>query len=128
MLFSELIKHIPNSTEKFSATKAKLLELTNEYSSLLVERDFLAWQGIHFHTIKSLKSRNDVYLTKPDKGAGVVTLNKQDYLDKMNDILNDSTKFRMIGPADTRDNTSKVEARTQIYIKLILSPRKFTTG
>lgn len=93
---------------------------------LSVERDFLAWQIIHYRTIKSLKSRNDMYLTKPDKGSGIVILNKQDYLDKMNNILNNPTKFRMIGPADTCDNTSKVEARTQNGYSLRV--RRFTTG
>ena len=33
-------------------------------------------------------------ITKPDKGKGVVILNRADYLSKTEDILSDNTKFR----------------------------------
>lgn len=81
--------------------------LNNEYALLTAEQDFLVWQSVHFQTIKSLKSRNDVYITKPDKGSGIVILNRQDYLDKMASILNDSSMFKIIDPASTCDNTSQ---------------------
>lgn len=42
----------------------------------------------HFRTIMSLKSRNGIYITKPDKGSGVVILNKQDYIKKKITFLN----------------------------------------
>jgi len=44
--------------------------------------------------IKSLKSDNNIVITRPDKGNGVVILDKQDYLTKMNDLLSDSSKYR----------------------------------
>lgn len=43
--------------------------------------------SVHFQTIKSLKSRSDIHITKPDKGSGVVILNSQDYIGKMEVIL-----------------------------------------
>ena len=51
-----------------------------------------------FEAIKSLRLNSDIMITKPDKGSGVVILNKTDYLTKMNSILNDSSKFQNIGP------------------------------
>lgn len=42
--------------------------------SLTAEQDSLAWQSAHFQIIKSLKSRNDEYIIKPDNGPGVVIL------------------------------------------------------
>jgi len=33
----------------------------------------------------------DIIITKPDKGSGVVILNKNEYNDKMITILNDTT-------------------------------------
>ena len=33
---------------------------------------------------------------KPDKGNGVVILNKSEYISKMNLIINDKTKFKSI--------------------------------
>ena len=43
----------------------------------------------------------------------MVILNKSDYITKMNLILNDASKFQLIGPVDTNDNTAKIEAKIQ---------------
>jgi len=62
--------------------------------------------------------------TKPDKGAGVVILNKNEYKDKMKTILIDTTKFLDLGPANNNDNTAKI--KTLIQRRLIqLSNEKF---
>ena len=37
--------------------------------------------------IKSLRSNQNLIICKPDKGNGVVVLNKKEYVDKMNEIL-----------------------------------------
>ena len=66
-----------------------------------------------FSTIKSLRSNNNIVITKPDKGSGVVVLNRTDYISKMQSILQDQTKFKMLGPATNTDNTSKIDSRIQ---------------
>lgn len=114
ILYYHLIKRVPSFSDKCSA-KARLLESSNEYASLIAERDFLAWQSVHFRTIKAWRSRNDAHITKPDKFSGVVILNIQEYLDKMTKILSDSSKLKMIGLAGMYDNTSRVEVRTQMF-------------
>ena len=43
--------------------------------------------------LKSLKQDESIIITKPDKGKGVVILDKKDYIDKVNVILTDTTKF-----------------------------------
>ena len=65
-----------------------------------------------FDDIKSLRSTDKIIITKPDKGSGVVILNKSD-ITKMNLILNDASKFQLIGPVDTNKNTAKIEAKIQ---------------
>ena len=55
----------------------------------------------------------EILITKPDKGAGVVILNKNEYNDKMKTILNDTTKFLDLGPATNNDNTTKIETLIQ---------------
>ena len=64
-----------------------------------------------FSTIKSLRSNTNIVITKPDKSAGVVILNKTDYRSKMHSILHDETKFKTPGPVTDYDNTSKIETR-----------------
>ena len=66
-----------------------------------------------FQAIKSLRTNDEILITKPDKGAGVVILNKDNYNDKMKTILNDTTKFPALGPVTNKDNTAKIESRIQ---------------
>ena len=50
--------------------------------------------------LKKLKSQNNLTICKPDKGIGTVLLDKDQYLEKMNSILMDNTKFKKMGNAD----------------------------
>ena len=47
-------------------------------------------------TIKSLQNDKDIYLIKPDKGNGIVIINRIDYKSRMFDILKDNTKFEQL--------------------------------
>lgn len=107
-LFSRLNLHKYCTADKFSLCKTRLVELPSEYPSLSADRDFLAWQSVHFQTIKSLKPGCGIYLTKPDKSFGVVILNNQDYIIKMVVILHDSSMFRKIVSVDVCDNTNNI--------------------
>ena len=42
-----------------------------------------------FQAIKALRSNDDILITKPDKGSGVVIMSKTDYIFKMESILHD---------------------------------------
>ena len=66
-----------------------------------------------FQAIKSLQTNEEILLTKPDKGAGMVILNKNDYNDKTKMILNDTTKFLDLGPVTNKDNTAKIKSPIQ---------------
>ena len=46
--------------------------------------------------LRNLAQDKGLVVTRPDKGNGVVLLNKSDYVEKMMDILNDVTKFKVI--------------------------------
>ena len=50
-----------------------------------------------YSLLKELGKKNDIVILRPDKGKGVVILDKSDYVDKMNNILNDDTKFFKVG-------------------------------
>ena len=47
-------------------------------------------------TLKTLREDNSILITKPDKGRGVVILDREDYTNKMNTILSDFSKFRLL--------------------------------
>ena len=66
-----------------------------------------------FRAINRLRSNDDIIITKPDKDSGVILLNKSDSVDKMNEILNDQSKFKRLGPVSRNDNTASIESRLQ---------------
>jgi len=46
--------------------------------------------------LNNLKKDKSIIIIRPDKGNGVVILNKKDYIEKTEEILNDKTKFKPI--------------------------------
>ena len=46
-----------------------------------------------FASLKSLSKNDRLILQKPDKGNSIAVINKDDYLQKMRNILSDSSKF-----------------------------------
>ena len=54
--------------------------------------------------VKNIKKNDKIVLAKPDKGSGIVALDKTEYLRKMLEILDDITKFVKMGPANDFDN------------------------
>ncbi|CAF3761680.1 unnamed protein product [Rotaria socialis] len=46
--------------------------------------------------LKKLREDDSIIITRPDKGRGIVVMNRQDYVNKMLTILNDSTKFSFL--------------------------------
>ena len=50
----------------------------------------------YLDVLKPLKEDKNIHITKPDKGRGVVILNKTDYVTKMLTILADSSKFMVL--------------------------------
>ena len=49
-----------------------------------------------YKALLRLSKNKNIIITRPDKGNGIVIMNKQDYLSKMYDILNDQTKFKVV--------------------------------
>ena len=67
------------------------------YSSLKHSNWFPFLKYEDFQVLKKLSKRNDLVICRPDKGKGVVLLNRDDYVEKMNNILSDSSKFVEVG-------------------------------
>ena len=66
-----------------------------------------------YQVAKLLSSNADILITKPDKGSGVVIVNKSDNIIKVKSIFHDQTKFKILGPASSNDSTSMLETRLQ---------------
>ena len=113
ILYAQLARQKPISSNELSALKAKLSDLAHAYCGTPVDLGDFNMHKEHFQAIKSLRSNEQILITKPDKGSGVVILNKSDYIKKMGSILHDKTKFLNMGGVDLHDNTAKNEQKLQ---------------
>ena len=66
--------------------------------------------------IRSLRQNKEIVITRPDKGNGVVILKLSDYVQKMNAILCDESKFQRLGSVETHDSTLQQERALQAFL------------
>ena len=69
-----------------------------------------------FNVLKNLSENKDIIITRPDKGKGTVIMEKSDYLTKMDNILNDDTKFLKLGKPEYA-TIFKVEDKINRFLK-----------
>ena len=57
--------------------------------------------------LNDLRNNTSIIITKPDKGNGVVIVNRHDYLSKMKQLISDGTKFKLLShnPTKSRENS-----------------------
>ena len=67
-------------------------------------------QREHFNSIRSLKKNDNLVITCLSKGKDVVFL-KKDYINKILDILNDKSKFKILGTSAQFDGTARKESK-----------------
>ena len=67
-------------------------------------------------TLKDLRKKKDIIITKFDKGNGLVILNKSDYISKMNDILG-TDKFSKLS---LKENSKPLPMKNETELKNIL--------
>ena len=112
-LWAQLLYHSASSVEQRTGLKAQLADLAHLYcDSTIDSRDFPMHKEC-FRAINLLQKNDDIIVTKPDKGSGIALLNKSNYVDKINKILDDQSKFRRPGPVFSNDNTTNIESRLQ---------------
>ena len=120
-LWAQLQHHKACSIDTRNALKARLTDLAHSYSESQIEKHDFMMQNECYQAIKSLRRNEKILITRPDKGSGVVILNKNDYITKMGNILNDASKFECLGPAATADRTSTIETKLQNRLRELLN-------
>lgn len=61
-----------------------------------------------FTALSSLAKNNSIVITRPDKGRGVVIMDRADYIQKMNIILDDRSAFSVINHDPTLENENEL--------------------
>ena len=89
--------------------RSEISHLANNYiSSYKPNKNTLKKHGI----LKRLKNNKDIVIIRPDKGSGVVILNRCDYDNMMYEIINDKDKFQELNT----DPTLKREGQLQRFL------------
>ena len=87
-----LERHLPNENLRELAA-ATLRSVALEY----INRSGPKPPKALLQAIKDLKRRDDIVVTKPDKGSGVVVMDKSEYLRLLSEAsINDTSKFRFV--------------------------------
>ena len=88
---SKDLKHEQNAGE----VKAKMSYLANNYVNAYKPSNTLCKHKI----FKKLRNNKDILITKPDKGNGVIIVNRAIYMSSLSEIINGTSKFLKL-PSD----------------------------
>ena len=91
---------------KSGELKATISNLTNVYwSSYKPTQNTLTKLGV----LKKLRTRKDTVIVRPDKGSGVVILDRDIFDREILEIINDSTKFQKLNDNPTLTREGKLQ-------------------
>ena len=123
-MFESFLSHISGLKTKISNSfnnyKAYLVAIAHNYTNTMPDKcQYINTKEI-VNTINAIKKTDKIVIAKPDKGSGIVLLDKKEYLDKMNGILNDSKKFVKLGQTSKFDNLNKTEKSIIDFLKKLV--------
>ena len=103
---------------KSGELKATISNLANVYvSSYKPTKMALKKHGI----LKKLKLNHDIVITRPDKGSGVIILDRQFYKRKMKELVSDKRKFKKLN----NDPTLLREGQLQRFLRKLKNKKFF---
>ncbi|VDQ00823.1 unnamed protein product [Trichobilharzia regenti] len=97
---------IPTSDDEVARFKTILVDSCQQYKKSSHSSKRLLTKQDH-EALRKLRNSENIIISRPDKGDGVVLMNKCDYVDKINSLLTDETKFQEL--SNPRDLDGKVE-------------------
>ena len=98
----------PLTAENQDRLKCQLKHISYHY---IYSYDFSKQRHIlskeEWEALTDLRKDDSIIITKPDKGNGVVIINKLDYLNKMKLLISDATKFKKLtqNPKKSREDS-----------------------
>ena len=109
--------------------------LAHRYANSSCDKNGFSLDREHLAALRDLRRNENIVISKPDKCNGVVILDKDDYVEKMADILSQTDKFECLGDVETNDKTILrycVRGPCRPFFcgigRLVLSRRRCMTG
>ena len=128
ILFTQLKINIAgaSSEEALMSARAKLAAISRDYTDSRPAVKGFAFGKVHYEAIHTLKKDESIVITRPDKGSGTVVMNREDYLGRMEVILQDESKFEQLGSVNTNDRTPQQERAFQAFLLRLKKATKIT--
>ena len=95
-LFYNYIRSLPHHND-LEKTQQFLHNVAHKAYSNNSSNWFPFFKQADFDILKKLSKNKDLVVCRPDKGKGIVLLNRNDYVQKMENILSDNSKFSFVG-------------------------------
>ena len=95
-LFYNCIRSLPHHND-LEKTQQFLHNVAHKAYSNNSSNWFPFFKQSDFDILKKLSKNKDLVICRPDKGKGIVLLNRNDYIQKMENILSDNSKFTFVG-------------------------------
>ncbi|VDP88586.1 unnamed protein product [Echinostoma caproni] len=99
------LSHVKPVALELEKLKSTLVNACYQHRSVKVKTSELVTPE-HLKRLRDLQKNREIMMSKPDKGAGIVLLNRTDYLQKMKAILSDGSKFTK---TTEKDKTAQIE-------------------
>ncbi|CAF2144860.1 unnamed protein product [Rotaria magnacalcarata] len=102
---------IYNLTPEQLQYAAKLRSISDRFKRNAI-KELKSYKNNHKEYLSSLRKLaqdKSIYITRPDKGKGVVILDRNEYIKKMHEILNDSSTFKTINHDPTLKKENKLK-------------------
>ena len=96
--------------EKTGEIVSQLSHLENSYYSYYKPSVSILKKHV---ILKRLRNNQEIVMLRPDKGNGVATLNRKDYICGMNNMINERSKFKLL----IADPTSLQEGQLQRFLR-----------
>ena len=87
--FAQQLSKLKKNNEQFEELTSKIKTLAQEGLKLKTNNE----GKLNLNVLESLRKDKNIIVLRPDKGRGIVILNRADYIKKTKEILDDGTKF-----------------------------------
>ena len=91
-LYSQMSDLVPSSDLNQEKLKSQLVATCYQYLTHPSRNKGLLSKE-HFERLTEIRRNKDIILLRPDKGSGIVLLDRAEYVSKMKEVLQDTSKF-----------------------------------
>ena len=126
MFYRKLVQFSPQSMDAAVQCRSSLETIAHEYANKDSDTRAFSLDREHLKALKELRRNEDIVISRPDKGRATVVLNRSDYVLKMKVILQDTSKFKELGPVDTHDKTASHEAALCSFLEDLRCAKEIT--